>query len=61
MPNDAVGEPVSTRAAVISNLPRRHYGVIYADPPLRFKTYDNASIVSARGTRMKPPRCTITR
>lgn len=31
-----------------------HYGVIYADAPLRFKTYDNATTVVARATQSKP-------
>jgi N6-adenosine-specific RNA methylase IME4 len=31
-----------------------HYGVIYADAPLRFKTYDNATTVAARATQNKP-------
>jgi N6-adenosine-specific RNA methylase IME4 len=36
------------------NLQRGHYGVIYLDPPLRFKTYDNATTVAARATKTKP-------
>jgi len=37
------------------DLPRNYYGVIYADVPLRFKTYNNNTVVAARGTQTKPP------
>jgi len=31
--------------------PKHHYGLIYADPPWRFATWDHAVTVSARGRR----------
>jgi N6-adenosine-specific RNA methylase IME4 len=31
------------------DLTKRHYGLIAADPAWRFKTYDNATAVTARG------------
>jgi N6-adenosine-specific RNA methylase IME4 len=39
---------------VFQNLQRGHYGLIYVDAPLRFKTYDNATTVAARATKTKP-------
>jgi N6-adenosine-specific RNA methylase IME4 len=31
--------------------PKHHYGLIYADPPWRFATWDHAVTVGARGRR----------
>jgi N6-adenosine-specific RNA methylase IME4 len=37
-------------AEAFPGLKRNHYGVIYADVPMRFKSYDNKTVVSARAT-----------
>lgn len=34
-----------------ANLPRGHYGAIYADPPWRFATWNKATAVQARGSK----------
>lgn len=45
---------MGTAHDVFQNLQRGHYGLIYVDAPLRFKTYDNATTVAARATKTKP-------
>ena len=41
---------------VFQGLQRGHYGVVYVDAPLRFKTFDNATTVAARATRQTGDR-----
>jgi hypothetical protein len=37
------------------DLRRGHHGALLIDPPTRFKTYNNTTVVAARGTASKPP------
>jgi N6-adenosine-specific RNA methylase IME4 len=58
MPRLSTFNKISDDAAApapFQSLLRGHYGTILVDAPLRFKTYDNATAVTARGTKTKRP------